>query len=232
MGALNGRISSNRRGGKHTESAQRSQIDVAPHLLSPPLCFLVLLELLVGCFGPFPGSVGGGGCRRQQAAHAEAPPSPSARLLLLLLLGCWHGLSRLLLGGREALVERPRALARPPRRLGLLLAGAAGAAGRGRRDAGLLARGGRGRQLRGVGAAQGPRGFGCLELLQSLELLQLLEGVDVLLGRLAWGFGGLGALGRGCSGCLRLHLELGQLLLDRLGRHGVLASWRPSWVCQ
>lgn len=223
MGAYNSSSSSSS-SRKHTKSAQCPQVHVAPHLLSPPLCFLVLLELLVGSFGAFPRSVSGCGCRRQQAAHAEASPPPSSRLLLRL--GCWRGrrLPGLLLGGRKALVERTRALARFPRGLGLLLAGAPGAAGRGCGDAGLLAGGGRGRQLGGVGATQGPRGLGRLELLQGLELLQLLEGVDVLLGRLARRFGGLGALRRGCSGCLRLHLELGQLFLDRLRRHGVLAT--------
>lgn len=210
--------------GKHTESTQGSEVYIPSHLLCPSLCFLILLQVLVSSFSPFPCSIGGGSCGRQQSTNTEASPPPASRLLL----GCLCWLDGLLFGGGEALVERTRTLPRLPRGLGSLLAGTAGATGRGCCNACLLARGvGRRGELGGVGTAGRTGCFGRLELLQGLELLELLEGVDVLLGCLAWSFGRLGALGRGCCWSLRLDFELGQLLLDRLGRHD---GCRQGWV--
>ena len=70
-----------------------------------------------------------------------------------------------------------------------------------------------------LGRLVGRATFRPLELLQCLELLELLERIGLLLQLLPGHAGGFGLLGRR-RWCFCLHFQLGQLLLDSLGRHG------------
>jgi hypothetical protein len=197
-----------------TDAAQGPH--VAAHLLGPPLSLLVLLDLLVRRLGLLLCGRGSLGGRREDASPAASPPRAAGGFGIS---GLGRGLRGLLLGGREALVERSRALARLARRCRPVLARARRRR-RGRRDdarGAAVARGRRRRrQLGRVGAAGGAGDLGALELLERLELLQLLERVGVLFEALSRRFGRL--LGWG-SWRLCLHLELRQLFLDRLGGH-------------